>query len=233
MDSSNNKELVTYKPKSGGHVIHMEVKPKHAVDDEEDKPNIPDGGWGWVVVVATFVLCAIADGVTFSFGMLYPGFVKEFEASNSATSVIGSLFMAVPLLTGPIMSALVDKFGCRSMTIVGGLISALGFILSSKCYSLTYMYLTFGVITGLGLGLIYVTVVVCVAFWFDKYRTLAVGVASSGIGLGTFLFSPFTTYLINELGWRGTTLILGGFFLNMCVCGCLMIDPDWIVEQNK
>ncbi|KAL1497873.1 hypothetical protein ABEB36_008759 [Hypothenemus hampei] len=195
--------------------------------------KIPDGGWGWVVVFSTFILCMIADGVTFSFGLLYAQFLKEFEASNSATSWIGSLFMAVPLLTGPIMSGLVDKFGCRSMTILGGIISALGFILSSKCNSLNLMYLTFGILAGLGLGLIYVTVVVSVAFWFDKKRTLAVGIGSSGIGIGTFVFSPFGTYLIYELGWRGTTLILGGIFLNMCVCGALMKDPDWIIQQNR
>ncbi|XP_066259764.1 monocarboxylate transporter 14-like [Euwallacea similis] len=212
----------------------VEAKPSTSTDNDYDEnPNIPDGGWGWVVVAATFFLCMIADGVAFSFGMLYDAFLLEFEASNSATSWIGSLFMAVPLLTGPVMSALVDKFGCRSMTIVGAVISASGFILSSKCYSIKLMYLTFGIIAGLGMGLIYVTLVVSVAFWFDKKRTLAVGISSAGIGIGTFAFSPFTTYLIMEFGWRGTTLILGGFFLNMCVCGALMRDPDWIAEQEK
>ncbi|XP_030763164.1 monocarboxylate transporter 14-like isoform X2 [Sitophilus oryzae] len=201
--------------------------------EDEDKPDIPDGGWGWVVVFASTVLSMIADGVAFSFGLLYVEFLEEFGASNSATSWIGSLFMAVPLLTGPIMSGLVDKFGCRWMTIVGALISALGFIISSNCYSLGIMYLTFGVLSGLGLGLIYVTAVVSIAFWFDKKRTLAVGLGASGIGIGTFVFSPLTTFLINKYEWRGTTLILGGCFLNMCICGMLMKDPDWLIEQNK
>lgn len=201
--------------------------------DQELKPNIPDGGWGWVVVFASLILSMIADGISFSFGLLYIEFLKEFEASNSVTSWIGSLFMAVPLITGPIMSALVDKYGCRSMTIVGGIISAVGFIISSKCHSIGLMYLTFGTLAGLGLGLCYVTAVVSIAFWFDKRRTLAVGIGASGTGVGTFVFSPLTTFLINEFGWRGTTLILAGCFLNMCVCGALMRDPDWIIEQNR
>ncbi|KAF7265687.1 monocarboxylate transporter 9-like [Rhynchophorus ferrugineus] len=201
--------------------------------EDENKPAIPDGGWGWVVVFASMILSMIADGISFSFGLLYVEFLKEFRASNSATSWIGSLFMAVPLLTGPIMSALVDKYGCRSMTIVGGAISAVGFIISSKCYSIGLMYLTFGTLAGLGLGLCYVTAVVSIAFWFDKKRTLAVGLGAAGTGVGTFVFSPLTTFLINEYGWRGTTLILAGCFLNMCVCGALMRDPDWIIEQNS
>ncbi|CAG9767258.1 unnamed protein product [Ceutorhynchus assimilis] len=202
-------------------------------EEDETKPNIPDGGWGWVVVFASLCLSMVADGVSLSFGLLYIEFLKEFEASKSTTSWIGSLFMAVPLLTGPIMSALVDKYGCRLMTIVGGIISAIGFIISSKCNSIGVMYLTFGILAGLGLGLCYVTAVVSIAFWFDKKRTLAVGIGASGTGVGTFIFSPLTNFLLYEFGWRGTTLILSGCFLNMCVCGALMRDPDWIIEQNR
>ncbi|KAL1497871.1 hypothetical protein ABEB36_008758 [Hypothenemus hampei] len=201
--------------------------------DDDDQPNIPDGGWGWVVVLASLILSMVADGISFSFGLLYVEFLKEFEASKSSTSWIGSLFMAVPLLTGPIMSALVDKYGCRIMTMVGGVISAIGFIISSKCHSIGLMYLTFGTLAGLGLGLIYVTAVVSIAFWFDKKRTLAVGIGASGTGVGTFIFSPLTDYLLFEFGWRGTTLILSGCFLNMCVCGALMRDPDWISDQSR
>lgn len=201
--------------------------------DDDEKPDIPDGGWGWVVVFASLILSMVADGISFSFGLLYVEFLKEFEASKSSTSWIGSLFMAVPLLTGPIMSALVDKYGCRTMTMIGGIISAVGFIISSKCYSIGLMYLTFGTLAGLGLGLIYVTAVVSIAFWFDKKRTLAVGIGASGTGVGTFIFSPLTDYLLYEYGWRGTTLILAGCFLNMCVCGALMRDPDWIIEQSR
>lgn len=202
-------------------------------EDEEDNPRIPDGGWGWMVVFASLIMSMIADGISLSFGLLYVEFLYEFKASKSTTSWIGSLFMAVPLITGPIMSAFVDKYGCRPMTIIGGLISAVGFIISSKVNSIGVMYVTFGVISGLGLGLCYVTAVVCIAFWFDKKRTLAVGLGAAGTGIGTFVYSPLTTYLIKEFGWRGTTLLLSGSFLNIIVCGALMRDPDWIINQNK
>ncbi|XP_050513505.1 monocarboxylate transporter 9 isoform X2 [Diabrotica virgifera virgifera] len=201
--------------------------------DEAAKPKIPDGGWGWVVVFSSLLVSMIADGVSLSFGLLFSEFLIEFKASSSDTAWIGSLFLAVPLISGPIMSALVDKYGCRMMTCVGGTIAAAGFILSCRANTISIMYLTFGILAGLGLGLCYVTAVVSIAFWFDKKRTLAVGISASGTGVGTFIFSPLTNILIFEFGWRGTTLILGGLFLNMCVCGALMRDPDWITEQNK
>ncbi|XP_050540182.1 uncharacterized protein LOC126904884 isoform X2 [Daktulosphaira vitifoliae] len=172
-------------------------------NENEQKLKIPDGGWGWMVVFASLMICLISDGISFSFGLLYIEFLKEFKASKSKTSWIGSLFMAVPLILGPVGSALVDKFGCRKMTIVGGL-----------C-------------------LCYVTAVVSIAYWFDKKRTLATGLGACGTGLGTLLYTPLTQYSIEEYGWRGTVLLLAGTFFNFCVCGALMRDPDWLVAEQK
>nr|XP_031846275.1 uncharacterized protein LOC116432917 [Nomia melanderi] len=201
---------------------------------KQRKSKVPDGGWGWVVVLASLIISMIADGVSFSFGLLYIEFLHEFGASKSKTAWIGSLFMAVPLLSGPIMSALVDRYGCRSMTILGGLISGFGFVLSCFSNTIEVMYLTFGVIAGLGLGLCYVTAVVSIAYWFDKKRTLAVGLGACGTGIGTFVYAPMTTFFIEEYGWRGTCLLLAGTFFNMIVCGTVMRDPEWwIVEQQK
>ncbi|KAG5889291.1 hypothetical protein JTB14_031938 [Gonioctena quinquepunctata] len=200
---------------------------------ERTKQKIPDGGWGWLVVLACFIINMLSDGVGFTFGLLYIEFLNEFGASKSATSWIGSLFMALPLITGPIGSALVDKYGCRSMTILGGIICTLGLTLSSYARSIGVMYLTFGVIGGLGLTLCFVTAVVSIAFWFEKRRTLALGLAASGTGFGTAIYSPIATWFLREFGWRGTVLLTAGFFANLCVCGALMRDPDWIIEEEE
>ncbi len=69
----------------------------------------PDGGWGWVVVAASFLVNMVADGVTFSFGVLFVELQKEFDESKAATAGVVSLFHAVPLLSGPIAGALTDR----------------------------------------------------------------------------------------------------------------------------
>lgn len=210
------------------------IEDQTLVTNEDEKITIPDGGWGWVVVLSSFVISMIADGISFSFGLLYIEFLDEFQASKSTTAWIGSLFIAVPLLSGPVMSALVDRYGCRSMTILGGIISTLGFVLASISNTLEMMMITFGVIAGLGLGLVYVTAVVSIAYWFEKKRNLAVGLGACGTGVGTFVYAPMTQYFIEEFGWRGTILLLSGTLLNLCVCGCVMRDPEWwILEQKK
>lgn len=212
----------------------IKIKDEKLITTDDKKVIIPDGGWGWIVVGASFIISMIADGISFSFGLLYIEFLDEFKESKSTTAWIGSLFIAVPLLSGPVMSALVDRYGCRSMTILGGIISSLGFVLASISTTLETMMITFGVIAGLGLGLVYVTAVVSIAYWFDKKRNLAVGLGACGTGVGTFIYAPMTQYFIDEYGWRGTILLLSGTLLNLCVCGAVMRDPEWwILEQKK
>lgn len=197
----------------------------------EAKP--PDGGWGWVVVFASFMVNLIADGITFSFGVIYVELLKYFGEGKAKTAWIGSLFMAMPLLSGPIASFLTDRYGCRKVTIVGSILASIGFFISSFTDSIEMLFFTFGIFAGFGLSLCYVAAVVIVAYYFDKRRSFATGLSVCGSGIGTFIFAPLTQVLIDEYGWRGTTLILSGLFLNMTVCGMLMRDLEWTTYKSK
>lgn len=199
----------------------------------EQTPQIPDGGWGWVVVAASFLIATVADGLAFSYGLIHDKFVIFFGQSEAKTSLIGSLFISVPLIAGPIMSALVDRYGCKKMTILGGVASTIGFVAASFSNSVEVLCVTYGLMAGLGMGLLYVTAVVSIAYWFEKRRNLAVGLGSCGVGFGTFIYSPLTTYLLEEYGWRGALLLLAGTVLNVCVCGAVMRDPEWLIMEQK
>lgn len=193
----------------------------------------PDGGWGWVVVFAAFMVNMIADGVTFSFGVIFIEFEKYFEEGKSKTAWIGSLFMAVPLLSGPIASFLTDRYGCQKVTVIGAIIASTGFVISAFADSLFTLFITFGLISGFGLSLCYVAAVVIVAYYFDKKRSMATGLSVCGSGIGTFIFAPLNHELLSYYGWRGCTLILAGLFLNLCVFGMLMRDLPWTKERAQ
>ncbi|KAI5652138.1 major facilitator superfamily domain-containing protein [Phthorimaea operculella] len=199
----------------------------------QDTPQIPDGGWGWVVVAASFFIATVADGLAFSYGLLHQSFVKHFHTNDAETSLIGGLFISVPLILGPVMSALVDRYGCRNMTILGSVASTFGFVAAAFSNSVGVLYVTYGILAGLGMGLLYVTAVVSIAYWFDKRRNLAVGLGSCGVGFGTFVYAPLTAYLLENYGWRSTILLLAGTVINVCVCGAVMRDPEWLTLQQK
>lgn len=69
-----------------------------------------------MVVAASFFVNMIADGITFSFGVIFVEFLNYFGENRSKTAWIGSLFMAMPLLSGPVASFLTDRYGCRKVS---------------------------------------------------------------------------------------------------------------------
>ncbi|XP_023322536.1 uncharacterized protein LOC111696950 [Eurytemora carolleeae] len=193
----------------------------------------PDGGYGWVVVAASFLVNMIADGVTFSFGVMFDEFQGEFDSTKAETAGVVAIFHAVPLLTGPLATWLTDRYGCRKVTIVGAILACIGFLLAAFSHHIVLLYLFFGVIAGFGLSLCYVAAIIIVAYYFDRRRSFATGISVCGSGVGTFLFAPLTQYLMDEYsGWRGACIILAGIFLNMCFCGMLFRELPWTKEMK-
>lgn len=119
------------------------------------------------------------------------------------------------------------------VTILGSILATIGFAVSTQANHVEVLFLTFGILAGFGLSLCYVASVVIVAYYFDKRRSFATGLAVCGSGIGTSIFAPLTQHLIDEYSWRGATLILGGLLLNLAVCGALMRDLPWTTTQKK
>ncbi|XP_053395177.1 monocarboxylate transporter 9-like isoform X3 [Mercenaria mercenaria] len=181
----------------------------------------PDGGWGWMIVLGSFLVHLITDGILFSFGILYIEFLDYYKGGKGETAWIGSLVMGFQLFAGPLASILTNKFGCRLTTIVGSVAVAVGFVLSIFSPNLYFLYFSFGAISGIGFCLTYLPAVVSVGHYFEKKRTFAVGLASCGSGIGSFIFNPVTKYLIDVYAWRGALLIQAGIVLNCVLCGAI------------
>ncbi|XP_076058903.1 monocarboxylate transporter 1 isoform X2 [Oratosquilla oratoria] len=184
-------------------------------------PTPPDGGWGWVVVFASFMIHVIADGFTYTFGILYVQLLNYYRNSKSTTSWIASILVGVTLGSGPISGMLVNKFGCRLVTIVGAVLASLCLFLSVYASTIVMLYVTIGLGCGLGFGLIYLPAIVCVTGYFEKRRSFATGIAVCGSGIGTFIFSPLFQGLIDEYSWKGSLIVLSGIVLNCVFFGSL------------
>lgn len=212
-----------------------ENEDKKCIDDCEDEEdcswassssNAPDGGWGWVVLAASFVSIAIVDGVCFSFGVLMLDLIDILELSHSQIGWIGSTLAGTYLLVGPFVSALCARFSCRKVTIAGAVVASLGFALSALNSNLEWLVFTYGVIAGIGFGMIYLPSIVVVGYWFERKRALTTGIALCGSGVGGMIFAPLTTYLLEQYTWQGHNLIIAGIVLNCAVCGMLFFPLD-------
>ena len=114
------------------------------------------------------------------------------------------------------------------MTIWGSILASLGFLAAAFSHHIALLYFFFGIVSGFGLSLCYVASIIIVAYYFETKRSFATGIAVCGSGIGTFLFAPFTQWLMDSYdGWRGACIILSGIFLNMIICGLMFKELTW------
>ncbi|XP_074016409.1 monocarboxylate transporter 6 [Numenius arquata] len=191
-----------------------------AVAREAAKPQ--DRGWAWMVLLAAVLLQGLTLGFPSCIGVFFTDLQHDFQASNSETSWFPSIMVAVLHGGGPLCSILVKRFGCRFAVMLGGLLSGVGMVSSSFCKSISQLYLTAGLITGLGSCFSFQAGVTVLGYYFVRWRTLANAIASTGVSLGFTLWPLLSQYLLDEMGWRDTFLIFGGILLNCCVCGAVM-----------
>ncbi|XP_063819779.1 monocarboxylate transporter 12 [Pseudophryne corroboree] len=182
----------------------------------------PDGGWGWMIVIGCFLVTVCTRAVTRCISIFFVEFQIYFGQDYSRTAWIHSIVDCATMLCAPLGSYVSNHVSCQMGIILGGLLASTGLILSSFATSLEYLYLTLGVLTGLGFALCYSPAIAMVGKYFNKRKALAYGIAMSGSGIGTFILAPVVQLLIEQFSWRGALLILGGFVANLCVCGALM-----------
>lgn len=174
----------------------------------EDTPEPPNGGYGWVVVVGSFFVHVFVLGNVYSFGVLYPVLIKDFHASYGTIAWIGSIAFGVMAGIASFTGQWADKFGNSPVAFAGGIIISLAYFLASISTELWHLFVTLGLLAGVGYSLGFVSGVSVVSQWFTTRRGLAVGLAVSGSGLGQFAVALTTGYLIDGFGWRGALQFL-------------------------
>ncbi|KAJ6217390.1 hypothetical protein RDWZM_008547 [Blomia tropicalis] len=197
-------------------------------DDQFDEPHVliqdpaPDGGYGWVIVLASFLCNLIVDGIAYTFGLFLDIFVLHFGTSKSKVALCGALLNGCYLGAGPIISSLANRYGCRFVTILGSILACIALIISTAAPNIETLMVTYGVFGGIGFGMIYLPAIVSVGYYFTSKRAFATGVAVCGSGLGTFIFAPFCQYLLSVTTWQNTLFILALLVLMCAAFGSLM-----------
>jgi MFS family permease len=214
--------------------LNFRGKSKDEEDEEEvNVPQPPDGGWGWVVVFASFMCNLILDGIAYTFGLLLKPLVDDFESDASTISWVGSLLCGVYMLSGPIVGGLVNKFGCRPVCMLGAVLSWIAFSVSTLSVNVGMLMVTYGIIGGFGFGLIYLPAIVSVGFYFESKRALATGISVCGSGVGTFVFAPLASFLLDAFGWKTSNLIFAAVCLLCVIFGAMMRPLEEIVEEEE
>ncbi|XP_077019770.1 monocarboxylate transporter 7 isoform X2 [Tamandua tetradactyla] len=184
--------------------------------------QVPDGRWGWAVAISFFFIEVFTYGIIKSFGVFFTDLMDSFGESNSRISWIISICVFVLTFTAPLSTILSSWFGHRAVVMVGGLLVSTGMVLASFAQAVCHLYITIGIISGLGYCFSFLPTVTILSQYFDKRRSVVTAVASTGECFAVFAFAPAITALKENIGWRHSLLFVGLLQLNIVVCGTLL-----------
>lgn len=164
--------------------------------------------YGYVIVIASFIIMAIIWGMWATFGVFFESFLIEFGWTRTiisgATSFNCILFGLICIFS----AGLTDRFGPRRVMSLCGLFLGSGYLLMSRINTPFQLYLIFGVIISIGMSS-YIPILSIVAKWFDKRRGMMTGIVFTGMGLGNMVMPPLASRLISIYDWRTSYIIIG------------------------
>lgn len=165
---------------------------------------------GGLVVGTLFITLGLLYGIWYSYSVFLLALIDDFGWSRSVTSGAMSVFIVTHGLFGPFAGRLVEKFGPTRLMMIGSLVMAAGLLLTSQINQWWQLYISFGVISAVGLGACgWVPSVILSERWFPHKVGTALGIVTAGIGVGIFAVVPFTNYLIETVQWRAAFQVLG------------------------
>jgi MFS family permease len=159
--------------------------------------------YGWVVVAVAFVTMGIGINARTAFSLMFPPILDEFGWERGLTAGAFSVGFLVATLFTPWMGAVMDRRGPRWVIGAGALAVGAGLALAPLATAPWHLYLTLGVLVSGGtLACGYTGHALFLPNWFVRKRGLAIGVAFSGVGVGSILLLPGIQAVIVWAGWR-------------------------------
>ncbi|TVY29363.1 Aspyridones efflux protein [Lachnellula hyalina] len=176
--------------------------------------EVPDGGYGWVVIAACSALTFWFVGTTYSWGIIQAALVERNLSSPSTISFVGSLACASISILALVNARTIRKLGARMTALIGVGCLGLGEILSGfSTRNVGALFFTAGVVMGIGCSPrhhhIFPLVSTITPQYFNKKRGIVNGFVYAGGGLGGTVISFAVNGLINSLGPEWTFRILG------------------------
>lgn len=201
------------------------MNPAHVRRSVSRQRFIPSVNRWWIAVAGVCMQMALGAGYAWSVFRI--PLVKEFGWSISQVSftfTLSWLFLGLSAVVGGLW---LNRVGPRVVGMVAGLLWGGGvFLASFSAYKLWWLYLTYGVIGGTGLGMGYIVPVAVLVKWFPEKRGLITGIAVGGFGAGSLIAAPLAGRLMQGAGVMPTFAYLGIAYGVVAVCsGFFMQNP--------
>ncbi len=148
----------------------------------------------WIQLLLGLVCMVAISSPQYVWTLFTQPLMGSLDASLAQIQITFSLLIVVQTFLSPCQGFLVDKFGPRALLSLGGALTGLSWVLAARASVLAHLYLTYGLLCGIGTGIVYVGVIGHMVQWFPDRRGFATGIVAAGYGMGAIL----TTFPISE-----------------------------------
>jgi OFA family oxalate/formate antiporter-like MFS transporter len=195
----------------------------------------------WWIALAG-ILLQMALGAVYAWSVFRVPLAKQFNWTISEVTLTFTIAIMVLGFASFFGGLWLKRVGPRVVAMTGGALYGFGVFLASFSYhGLWWLYLTYGVIGGIGLGFAYIVPISVLVKWFPDRRGLMTGIAVGGFGAGALVTAPAATKLIQSVGVLQTFAYLGIAFLIVSVAaGYFMQNPPdgwkpegWTPKENQ
>lgn len=182
----------------------------------------------WLYLILGVVSMLFA-GIIYAWSILKTPFAVQFAWGASELALNFTITMTFFCLGGFVGAKLTKRFGVKVTTICAGMLAATGFMLTATIngQNILMLYLTYGVLAGLGIGIAYNVVISAVNAWFPDKKGLCSGCLMMGFGASSLVLGNLASDCMVSIGWRKTFLFLGlALGIVLIITGMLLKRPD-------
>ncbi len=165
--------------------------------------------YGWVVVAVAAIVVIVTAGVRSAPGAFLLSMTEEPEWSTATVSFAAAIGLIAFGLSGPLSGWLMGRIGVRNVVLLSLIVTSLSLFATSLVREIWQLTLVFGLISGIGTGLVASVLGPTVATrWFVRHRGLVTGILGASNSTGQLIFFPLLTALAVTTGWRAGAVVL-------------------------
>ncbi|KAI9365323.1 major facilitator superfamily domain-containing protein [Pilaira anomala] len=205
-------------------VINDDVEKTGTTVDIHEPPN--GGLAAWLAVFGGFCGMVAEYGVNYTWGVFLNHYNEEiYPGKMNELSWIGSICVALFFIIGPVNEWVTSKLGYTKMLAIGNILCPLALMLASISHEIWHLYLTQGVMFGIGASFVFFPCLAAPQQWFTTRRGLAVGLSMCGSGVGGLIFSNICQAAISNLDYRWALRIAGFVCFAFMLVATILVKP--------
>src|ERR1044072_8189709 len=190
----------------------------------------------WTQLLLGLVCVVVISSPQYVWTLFTQPLMSTAGATLAQIQITFSILIVIQTFLAPCQGLLVDRFGPRALLSVGGALTGLSWILAARATTLAGLYLAYGLLGGVGTGIVYVGVIGHMVQWFPDRRGFATGIVAAGYGMGALLTTFPIATLLKDVGYKPAVVRYGLMFIAVGVLaaqGLRSANPKFQIPNPK